>query len=56
MENSITQTYYIGGMSCGGCVANVKNKLSLVQGVTSGFSQCPGTFLCQQTKTHLLIF
>ncbi len=35
MENSITHTYHIGGMSCGGCVAGVKQKLSAVAGVTS---------------------
>jgi len=28
-------TYHIGGMSCGGCVSTVKNKLSAVPGVTS---------------------
>ena len=35
MENSIKHTYHIGGMSCGGCVTAVKNKLSTVSGVTS---------------------
>ena len=35
MENSITNTYHIGGMSCGGCVSTVKQKLSTVSGVTS---------------------
>jgi copper chaperone CopZ len=35
MENSIKHTYHIGGMSCGGCVATVKNKLSAAPGVTS---------------------
>ncbi|MEB2787197.1 heavy-metal-associated domain-containing protein [Algoriphagus persicinus] len=35
MENSIKHTYHIGGMSCGGCVATVKNKLSATPGVTS---------------------
>ena len=35
MENSIIHTYHIGGMSCGGCVAGVKQKLSAVAGVTS---------------------
>ena len=35
MENSIKHTYHIGGMSCGGCVAIVKNKLSTADGVTS---------------------
>ena len=35
MENSIKHTYHIGGMSCGGCVSAVKNKLSSVPGVTS---------------------
>jgi len=35
MENSIKHTYHIGGMSCGGCVTAVKNKLSTVNGVTS---------------------
>ncbi len=28
-------TYHIGGMSCGGCVATVKNKLSAIPGVTT---------------------
>ncbi len=35
MENSIKHTYHIGGMSCGGCVATVKNKLSAIPDVTS---------------------
>ncbi len=35
MENSIKHTYHIGGMSCGGCVSTVKEKLSSVPGVTS---------------------
>lgn len=35
MEESITHTYHVGGMSCGGCVSTVKNKLSAVSGVTS---------------------
>jgi len=35
MENSIKHTYHIGGMSCGGCAASVKNKLSSAHGVTS---------------------
>jgi copper chaperone len=35
MENSIKHTYHIGGMSCGGCVSAVKQKLSSVPGVTS---------------------
>lgn len=35
MENSIKHTYHIGGMSCGGCVSIVKNKLSAVPGVIS---------------------
>ena len=35
MEKLITHTYHVGGMSCGGCVATVKNKLSMVQGVKS---------------------
>ncbi len=35
MENLIKHTYHIGGMSCGGCVATVKNKLSAAPGVTS---------------------
>jgi len=35
MENSIKHTYHISGMSCGGCVATVKNKLSEAPGVTS---------------------
>ncbi len=35
MEKSISHTYHIGGMSCGGCVSTVKQKLSGVPGVTS---------------------
>ncbi|MEO7463425.1 MAG: heavy metal-associated domain-containing protein [Ferruginibacter sp.] len=35
MENSIKHTYHIGGMSCGGCVSTVKNKLAAAPGVTS---------------------
>jgi copper chaperone CopZ len=35
MENSIKHTYRISGMSCGGCVAIVKNKLSAATGVIS---------------------
>ncbi len=35
MENSIKHTYHIGGMSCGGCAATVKNRLSAAPGVTS---------------------
>lgn len=35
MENSIKHTYHIGGMSCGGCVTTVKNKLSAAHGVKS---------------------
>ena len=35
MEKLITHTYHIGGMSCGGCVSTVKQKLSSVPGVTS---------------------
>ena len=35
MEKLITHTYHVDGMSCGGCAATVKNKLSMVQGVTS---------------------
>ena len=35
MEKQLTHTYHIGGMSCGGCVSTVKQKLSSVPGVTS---------------------
>jgi copper chaperone CopZ len=35
MEKSITHTYHVSGMSCGGCVATVKNKLSAAAGVKS---------------------
>ena len=35
MKNSIKHTYHIGGMSCGGCVSTVKQKLASVSGVTS---------------------
>ncbi|MEO7049912.1 MAG: heavy metal-associated domain-containing protein [Ferruginibacter sp.] len=35
MEKLLRHTYHIGGMSCGGCVSSVKQKLSSVPGVTS---------------------
>ena len=35
MEKLFKHTYHIGGMSCGGCVSTVKQKLSSVPGVTS---------------------
>jgi len=35
MKNLIKHTFHIGGMSCGGCAATVKNKLSTAPGVTS---------------------
>jgi copper chaperone CopZ len=35
MEKLITHTYHIDGMSCGGCVKTVKNKLSAAPGVSS---------------------
>ncbi|MBC6113104.1 heavy-metal-associated domain-containing protein [Pedobacter fastidiosus] len=35
MENSIKHTYHIGGMSCGGCVSSVKNRLAVAPNVTS---------------------
>ncbi len=35
MEKAFIHTYHIGGMSCGGCVSTVKQKLSGVPGVTS---------------------
>ncbi|MEO7088658.1 MAG: heavy metal-associated domain-containing protein [Bacteroidia bacterium] len=35
MQILITNTYHVSGMSCGGCAATVKNKLSAVQGITS---------------------
>ena len=35
MENSIIHSYHIGGMSCGGCAATVKHKLSTVPEVKS---------------------
>jgi len=35
MENSIIHKYHVSGMSCGGCAATVKNKLSSALGVTS---------------------
>ena len=33
MEKQLTHTYHIGGMSCGGCVSTVKQKLSTIPGV-----------------------
>jgi copper chaperone CopZ len=35
MGKSITHTYHVSGMSCGGCATTVKNKLSAASGVTS---------------------
>ena len=35
MVKSMTHTYHVGGMSCGGCATTVKDKLSLVKGVSS---------------------
>ena len=35
MKNSITHTYHVSGMNCGGCAATVKNLLSNAEGVTS---------------------
>lgn len=35
MENLVTHKYQVNGMTCGGCVAIVKNKLSHAQGVTA---------------------
>jgi len=35
MENSILHIYHISGMSCSGCVATVKNKLSSASGVAA---------------------
>ncbi len=35
MEKLITHTYHVSGMSCGGCAATVKNKLSNATGITS---------------------
>lgn len=34
-KNEITHTYHIGGMSCGGCVKTVENKLSTHPDVSS---------------------
>ncbi|NDP22562.1 MAG: heavy-metal-associated domain-containing protein [Paludibacter sp.] len=35
MEKSNIKIYQIGGMSCGGCAAAIKQKLATVSGVTS---------------------
>jgi copper chaperone CopZ len=35
MRNSIKHTFHIGGMSCGGCVSSVKNRLVAAPNVTS---------------------
>ncbi len=35
MENSIKHTFHIGGMSCGGCVSSVKNRLAAAPDVTA---------------------
>jgi len=35
MEKQVKHTYHISGMSCGGCVSTVKQKLSSVPSVTS---------------------
>jgi len=35
MENPIKYTYHIDGMSCGGCAADVQQKLSAIDGISS---------------------
>jgi copper chaperone len=35
MEKSVTHTYHVSGMSCGGCAATVKNKLSTIPAISS---------------------
>ncbi len=35
MDKLITHVFHVSGMSCGGCVTTVKNKLSAAPGVTS---------------------
>ena len=35
MEKLLSHTYHIGGMSCSGCAATVKNKLSVAAGIKS---------------------
>ena len=35
MEKLLSHTYHIGGMSCAGCAATVKNKLSVAAGIKS---------------------
>jgi len=35
MDKLITQTFHVSGISCGGCVATVKNKLLNATGVIS---------------------
>ena len=35
MEKSVTHTYHVSGMSCVGCAATVKNKLSAIPEISS---------------------
>jgi copper chaperone len=53
MENSTLHTYHIGGMSCGGCAAAVKQRLSNVDGVTDVKVDL-GAKQAEISSTHLI--
>ena len=53
MEKSTLHTYHIGGMSCGGCAASVKQRLSNVAGVTAVKVDL-GAKKAEISSTHLI--
>jgi copper chaperone len=53
MEKSTLHTYHIGGMSCGGCAAAVKQRLSNVAGVTAVTVDL-GAKQAEISSTHLI--
>ncbi|CAN5360451.1 hypothetical protein BH09BAC6_BH09BAC6_00920 [soil metagenome] len=53
MENSTLHTYHIGGMTCGGCAAAVKQRLSNVAGVTAVKVDL-GAKQAEISSTHLI--
>lgn len=54
----MTKTYFIEGMSCGSCVANVKTSLQKVEGVASADVQLqsPQAMIKMQSDISLNIF
>ena len=53
MEKATLHTYHIGGMSCGGCAATVKQILSNVNGVTAVKVDL-GSKKAEITSSHLI--